>query len=67
MKVKRRQYAVIRQYDYVSKEEFQKHRVEMEKKGYILVEGFFSKALDPYEMEDGYWKYSASFIKSDLM
>lgn len=64
----KRQYATIKQFDYSSKEEFEKHKVEMENKGYRLIKGIFSGVLDPNEiLGDDNWKYSASFIKSDMM
>lgn len=64
---KRRQYAVIRQYDYTSKAEFEKHVKEMESKGYVLVKGFYGGQLDPSEMDGEVWTYTASFIKSDML
>lgn len=64
----RRQYATIKQFDYSTKEEFKKHKVEMENKGYRLVKDIFSGILDPGELgNDENWKYTASFIKTDMM
>lgn len=64
----RRQYGVIRMYDYTSKKEFEKHKQEMIQKGYMLIEnGMFNRSMEPQEMEDEKWKFTACFIKSDMI
>ena len=64
----KRQYATIKSFDYSSKEEFEKHKIQMENKGYRLVKGIYSGVLDPSEIDnDDNWKYSASFIETDMM
>ena len=64
----KRQYATIKLFDYSSKEEFEKHKIEMENKGYRLAKGIYSGVLDPSEIDnDDNWEYSASFIETDMM
>lgn len=43
----RRQYATIKQFDYSSKEEFKKHKIEMENKGYRLIKDIFFRYIRP--------------------
>lgn len=63
---KKRQHGLIRMYDYITKEEFEKHRKEMEDKGYRLIDGIMGGYLDAQEMDDDTWKYTACFLKSDM-
>lgn len=57
--------STIKQYDYSSKEEFEKHKKEMLEKGYFLIEnGMLKGALDPQELQDEKWKFTAAYIKS---
>lgn len=63
---KKRQHGLIRMYDYISKAEFEKHKKEMENKGYHLIEGIFGGCLDAQEMDDETWKYTACYLKSDM-
>lgn len=64
---KKRQHGLIRMYDYISKEEFEKHKKEMWDKGYHLIEGLFDGCLDASEIDDETWKYTACYLKSDMM
>lgn len=64
----KRQVSTIKQYDYSGKEEFEKHRKEMQKRGYFLIEnGMFKGALDPQELQEEEWKFTAAYIKSPYM
>lgn len=64
----KRTIATIKQFDYTSKEEFEKDIPKMKEKGYTLIEGgMFNNCLQHQEIEDIKWKYTASFIKSDMM
>lgn len=65
----KREYAIIRQFDYSNKEEFETHKSEMEKEGYKLVKGMYSGIMDPCEIGEANdkWRYTASFIKSDIL
>ncbi len=66
--MKRREHSQIKMYDYISKEEFEKHRIQMEDKGWHLIkEGMFNGTMNPTYLDDEVWKYTACFIKSDLM
>lgn len=64
----KRNYGVIRMYDYSSKKEFEKHKKQMEKKGYHLIDnGMFNGSMDPGELLGSEtWKYTACYIKSDM-
>ena len=64
----KRRYADIRCYDYTSKEEFERHCKKLEAQGWHLIkDGMFQGTLDPQEMDDDTWKFTASFIKSDMI
>lgn len=64
---KKRKYATIEQYDYVSKEEFEKHRKEMEDAGFRLINGIYDGLMDAGELGGSEtWTYTASYIKSDM-
>lgn len=64
----KRCYGTIRMYDYSSKQEFEKHKKEMEDKRWYLIEnGMFNGSMNPAELEDEHWKYTACYIKSDMM
>lgn len=64
----KRNIATIKQNDYTSKEEFEKDIEKMKEKGYILIcNGMYSGVLEPQEINDGIWKYTAHFIKSNLI
>lgn len=60
----KRAVSTIKQYDYTSKEDFEKHKKEMKEKGYFLIEGLFDGWLDAKEIDDVKWKFTASYIKS---
>lgn len=64
---KKRKYATIEQYDYVNKEEFEKHRKEMEDAGFRLINGIYGGLMDAGELGGSEtWTYTASYIKSDM-
>ena len=64
---KKRKYATIEQYDYVNKEEFEKHRKEMEDAGFRLINGIYGGLMDVGELGGSEtWTYTASYIKSDM-
>ena len=64
---KKRKYATIEQYDYVNKEEFEKHRKEMEDAGFRLINGIYDGLMDAGELAGSEtWTYTASYIKSDM-
>lgn len=64
---KKRKYATIEQYDYVNKEEFEKHRKEMEGAGFRLINGIYDGLMDAGELAGSEtWTYTASYIKSDM-
>lgn len=57
----------IKQYDYISKEEFLKDIGVMKNKGYILIEdGMYGGILDHHEIDSDIYKYTACFTKSTL-
>lgn len=60
----KRSVSTIKQYDYTSEADFQNHKKEMKAKGYFLIEGLFDGCLDPAEVQDEKWKFTASYIKS---
>ena len=61
----KRYVSTIKQYDYSSNEEFEKHKKEMIEKGYYLVDrGMFGGIFDPHELQDEKWKFSATYLKS---
>ena len=65
---KKRQYGMIRMYDYANKAEFEKHKAQMESKGWILIEnGMFGGTMSPAELDCEHFKFTACFIKSDMI
>ena len=63
----KRKYGEIKMYDYASEKEFLKHKKTMEKNGWHLIQnGMFKGAFDPVALEDEHFKYSASYLKSDM-
>lgn len=63
----KRTVVTIKQFDYTSKEEFKKDIERMKKKGYSLIkDGMFGGVLEPNELNDNKWKYTAFFMKSSL-
>lgn len=60
----KRTVSTIKQYDYSSKKEFEKHKKEMKERGYHFIEGLFDGWLDASEIQDNKWKFTASYIKS---
>lgn len=67
MSLRRREYGVIKMFDYFCKKEFEKHRVQMEKKGWHLIDnGMFGGSLNPTEQDDEHWKFTACYLKSDM-
>lgn len=64
----KRTVATIKQYDYTSKKEFEGHKIKMKEKGYVLIDnGMFNNTLKHRELDDYKWKYTAYFVKSDMM
>lgn len=58
------------QYDYVSKEEFEKHAKDMKERGWKLVGddlGRLGDLFGPGEVSSEDWTYTASYVKSDFM
>ena len=63
----KRTATTIKQFDYTNKEEFKKDIERMKKKGYTLINnGMFGGTLEPNELNDDKWKYTAFFMKSSL-
>ena len=63
----KRTIATIKQFDYTSKEEFENDIKTMKSKGYVLTDGM-GYNLNSQALEgDDKWKYTAYFIKSDLV
>ncbi|GCD12623.1 hypothetical protein [Clostridium tagluense] len=64
----KRTVATIKQFDYTSKEEFDKDIIVMKKKGYTLIEnGMYNNYLNAGKIDDSTWKFSAYFVKSSLL
>lgn len=64
----KRCYGTIRMYDYTSQKEFEKHKQEMKEKGYMLIEnGMFGGTMNPETLDCEKWKFTACFIKSDMI
>lgn len=68
----KRTVATIKQFDYASKEEYEKDIPRMEKRGCFPVNGLvLGRTLKDGEIgdsdEDCEWRYTAYFIKSDMM
>lgn len=59
----KRTVATIKQYDYTSKEEFEKDIEVMKSKGYFLLN---SKEFKHGELKEDNWKYTGYFIKDTL-
>ena len=65
--MKRRECGIIKIFDYKNEEEFKKHKAIMERHGWHLIEkGMFGGQLNPTILEDENFKYSASYLKSDM-
>lgn len=67
IKMAKRTVATIKQFDYTSKDEFQKDIDRMKKKGYFLVENGMLNGLTHGEVLDDTWRYTAYFVKTDMM
>lgn len=66
----KRTVATVKQYDYSSMKEFEKHKSEMIEKGYHFIENngsSLSMAFNHGTLNDEKWVYTASYIKSDMM
>lgn len=60
----------IKQQDYTSKEAFLKDVPKMREKGWHLIEKDsygWSEMFGHGELDDDVWKYTAHYIKSDMM
>lgn len=63
----KRSVLTIKEYDYTSKEEFEKDIEVMKKKGYTLIEGGAFNGLTHHEVVGSdTWKYSAYFFKETM-
>lgn len=62
-----RKYQEIKGYDYKSYDEFLNHSKKMKEKGWTLIKDIFGGALDPQEMDDDRYKYTACYIKSPML
>lgn len=63
----KRQYGTIKMFDYANEKEFEKHKAIMERNGWHLIQnGMFNGALNPTTLENEHYKYSASYLKSDM-
>lgn len=61
----KRAVGIIKQYDYSSKEEFENHKKQLQERGYFLIDGgMLGGVLDPQELQNEKWKFTAAYIKS---
>ena len=65
----KRTISTIKQFDYTSKEEFEKDIKSMKEKGYTLINnGMFNNSLTAGKITgDDKWKYTGYFIQSKFM
>lgn len=66
---KKRTVCTIKQFDYTSKEEFEKDISRMREKGYHLIKKNdygWSEHFGHDELDDAVWKYTAYFMKDTL-
>jgi hypothetical protein len=67
----KRTVATVKQFDYTSREAYEKDIPKMKAKGYVPTEGLgwgeMLKGGKIVGSEDSEWKYSAFFVKSDMM
>ena len=65
----KRSILTLKQYDYTNQQEFEKHKKEMENKGYMLITDKYplSQFFNHQEIVNGgKWCYTATYIKQTL-